>query len=97
MDERKRAQGDKKSKACGSCSKKFLDDIGDAAKERGESTDYFVFRATWDRYRAHLKLKAEEEGQKFLAFQKFLQDRRADPLLKDLLEKVVDRYLPGEK
>jgi hypothetical protein len=97
MEERKRAQGDKKSKACGSCSKKFLEEIGDAAKERGESTDYFVFRATWDRFRSHQKLKSEDEGQKFLAFQKFLQDRRADPILKEMLERVVDRYLPSEK
>lgn len=94
IEERRRALGDRTSKACCTCSKQFLDEIGRAARERGESTDYFVFRAIWDRYRSQARLKSDDEGQKFLAFQKFLQDRRADPLLKELLEQVIERYLP---
>jgi predicted nucleic acid-binding protein len=93
-EERQRALGDKTSKACCSCSKQFLKEVRNAAEERGETTDYFVFRAIWDRYRTQKQLKSQAEGHKFLAFQKFLEDRRADPLLKELLERVIDRYLP---
>jgi hypothetical protein len=91
---RKRARGDQTSKACASCSKEFLEDIGRAARERGESTDYFVFQAIWARYRMHQKLMGEDEGLKFLAFQKFLRHNHADPILKDALMAVIDRYLP---
>lgn len=97
LEERRRALGDKTSKACGSCSPEFLKEIGQAADERGESTDSFVFRAVWERYRIHRELKGEEEGEKFLAFKKFLQDRHADPDVKELFEKILGRYLPKRK
>jgi hypothetical protein len=91
---RKSARGDRTSKACASCSKEFLEEIGRAARERGESTDSFVFQAIWARYRMHQKVTEEDEGLKFLAFQKFLRHNHADPILKEALIAVVDRYLP---
>lgn len=98
IEDRKRARGDAKYKICGGCSSQFQHDIRNAATDLGETTEYFVFRAAWDRFRAHETRKKEsEEGRKFIAFQRFLADKKANPLLQEFLEKLIDQYLPRHK
>jgi hypothetical protein len=95
-EERKRARGDKKSKLCGSCAKQFLAEVGQSAEEMGESTDYFVFRAVWERYRKHKELKTETDSARYLALQKLLHDKRTHPLFITLIEELLEPYLPPE-
>lgn len=97
-DERARARGDAKYKICGGCSAQFQHDVRAVAAELGETTEYFVFQAAWDRYRNHqTKRKDSEESRKFIAFQSFLRDKKADPIVREFLEKLIDKYIPRHR